>query len=61
MRFTLGRASGPERLLPEWWQDDPAWRRGMRDYWFVETREGRRLWLFNTPQNPGWYVHGEFA
>ncbi|WP_186392350.1 MULTISPECIES: DNA polymerase Y family protein [unclassified Pannonibacter] len=61
MRFTLGRASGPERLSPEWWLDDPAWRRGLRDYWFVETREGRRLWLFHTPQDPGWYVHGEFA
>ncbi|MEH0070692.1 PHP domain-containing protein [Pannonibacter sp. Pt2-lr] len=39
MRFTLGRASGPERLSPEWWLDDPEWRRGLRDYWFVQTLE----------------------
>ena len=43
------------------WPRDPAWRTGLRDYWRVETREGRRLWLFHTPQNPGWFVHGEFA
>ncbi len=23
--------------------------------------QGRRLWLFHTPQNPGWFVQGEFA
>ena len=36
-------------------------RHGLRDYWRVETAEGRRLWLFFTPQNPGWFVQGEFA
>lgn len=62
-RMTLhtGRAIGPERIAPEWWLPDEAWRSGLRDYWRVETREGRRLWLFHTPQNPGWFVQGEFA
>lgn len=61
MSFTTGRATGPERIAPEWWIEDPAWRSGLRDYWKIDTREGRRLWLFHTPQNPGWYVQGEFA
>lgn len=70
MRFTVLRATGPERIAPEWWFDDPAWRSGLRDYWRIETREGPRLWLFHKPQAPGWlapagarnwYVQGEFA
>jgi len=61
MALTTGRSTGPERIAPEWWLPDEAWRSGVRDYWHVETREGRRLWLFYTPQNPAWFVHGEFA
>ena len=61
MFFTTGRATGPERIAPEWWLPDDAWRTGLRDYWKVETTQGRRLWLFYTPQNPGWFVQGEFA
>lgn len=61
MRFTTLRALGPERITPEWWFDDPAWRSGLRDYWRIETREGPRLWLFYTPQAPAWSVQGEFA
>lgn len=61
MSFTTLRATGPERIAPEWWFDDPNWRTGLRDYWRIETREGPRLWLFHTPQSPGWYAQGEFA
>ncbi|MHC9235066.1 Y-family DNA polymerase [Pseudooceanicola sp. 502str34] len=60
MALETGRATGPERIAPEWWMSDEAWRSGLRDYWQVETRQGRRLWLFYTPQNPGWFVQGEF-
>jgi len=60
MSLTTGRAIGPERIAPEWWFPDEAWRSGLRDYWRIETREGRRLWLYHTPQNPGWFVQGEF-
>lgn len=60
MNFTTLRATGPERIAPEWWFDDPAWRSGLRDYWRVETREGPRLWLFHTPQAPAWSVQGVF-
>lgn len=70
MWFSTLRATGPERIAPEWWFDDPAWRSGLRDYWRIETCEGPRLWLFHTPQDPSWrasegaqnwYVQGEFA
>lgn len=59
--LTTGRATGPERIAPEWWLEDDSWRTGVRDYWRVETLQGRRLWLFYTPQSPGWFVQGEFA
>ncbi len=61
MRLTTARATGPERIAPEWWVDDDDWRSGLRDYWQIETHQGWRLWLFHTPQNPGWFVQGEFA
>ncbi len=61
MLLTTGHTRGPERIAPEWWLDDSNWRSGLRDYWQVDTRQGRRLWLFHTPQNPGWFVQGEFA
>lgn len=61
MRLTTGRTIGPERIAPEWWLEDDSWRSGVRDYWRVDTREGRRLWLFFTPQRPAWFVQGEFA
>lgn len=61
MELTTLRAAGPERITPEWWFDDPAWRSGLRDYWRIETCEGPRLWLFHTPQQAGrWSVQGEF-
>ena len=61
MTFRVERATGPERIAPEWWLSDENWRSGVRDYWKVETKQGRRLWLFYTPQNPGWFVQGQFA
>jgi protein ImuB len=60
----LALAEGPERIAPEWWLDDPAWRSGPRDYWRVETEGGRRLWLFEAlgaEASGGWFVHGPLA
>ncbi len=57
-------AVGPERILPEWWFDDPAWRSGPRDYWRVEVQGGGRLWLFyahGAETSGGWFCHGRFA
>ncbi|MCL4189604.1 MAG: DNA polymerase Y family protein, partial [Rhodobacteraceae bacterium] len=62
--FRTRAATGPERIAPEWWLDEPAWRSGPRDYWRIETEEGERLWLFfahGGAVTGGWFCHGVFA
>lgn len=62
--LALVHAEGPERIAPEWWFDDPAWRSGQRDYWRVTTDVGLRLWLFfahGGSGSGGWFCHGAFA
>lgn len=57
-------ATGPERIAPEWWLDDPDWRSGVRDYWRVETTTGERLWLFyahGAAVSGGWFASGDFG
>lgn len=56
------RAEGPERIAGEWWRrEEPT-----RDYYRIEDRQGRRLWLFRQglygdERSPRWFVHGLFA
>ena len=62
--FHTRTASGPERISPEWWLDDPNWRSGTRDYWRVETKTGERLWLFETKtrtRSGDWFCQGDFG
>ncbi|MEM7270451.1 MAG: DNA polymerase Y family protein [Pseudomonadota bacterium] len=62
--WRLAKTEGPERIAPEWWLDDPAWRSGPRDYWRAETEEGERLWLFEAhggELSGGWFIQGRFA
>jgi len=62
--FATQHAIGPERIAPEWWWDDPNRRSGVRDYWRVQTAEGRRLWLFHAKggeMRGGWFAHGMFG
>ncbi len=57
-------ASGPERIAPEWWLDEPEWRTGVRDYWQVTTGHGERLWLYYAhggTMSSGWFCQGSFA
>lgn len=57
-------ATGPERIAPEWWMDEPDWRSGTRDYWQITTTGGARLWLFHAHGNTlpgGWFCQGAFA
>ncbi len=61
MALTTARATGPERIAPEWWLGDADWRDGLRDYWQIDTTQGRRLWLFFTPETPAWFATGEFG
>jgi protein ImuB len=62
--FVLASATGPERIAPEWWLDEPDWRSGPRDYWRVETEGGERLWLcyaHGGAVSGGWFAAGEFG
>lgn len=59
------RALGPERILPEWWQDDGAWNDEPRDYWRVQDEEGAQFWIFRKGAPvpdvaPRWFLHGLF-
>jgi protein ImuB len=58
------RATGPERIAPEWWLDEPEWRSGTRDYWRVTVASGETLWLYYAhggAMSSGWFCQGEFA
>ncbi len=47
---------GPERIETGWWR-----KRGVRrDYYRVETTEGRRFWLFRCLRRQKWFLHGAF-
>ncbi len=62
--FETLNATGPERIAPEWWLDDPDWRSGVRDYWRVVTQDGARLWLYYAHgglNSGGWFAHGDFG
>jgi protein ImuB len=47
---------GPERIETGWWRGDPI----HRDYYRVELAGGLWLWIFRTPSETGWFVHGMF-
>lgn len=59
LSFSTQKAEGPERITPRWYREEDL---RTRDYWAVQTDEGRRLWLLNYPGDEGedWYVAGEF-
>ncbi|WP_428408683.1 Y-family DNA polymerase [Hyphococcus sp.] len=63
--YTVARANGPERIADEWPGKETAGP--TRDYYRVETPEGRRYWLFREglygaeTTNPRWFLHGFFA
>ncbi|MEY8098695.1 DNA polymerase Y family protein [Falsihalocynthiibacter sp. S25ZX9] len=62
--FEITYASGPERVAPEWWLDDPDWRNGVRDYWRATTQHGQQLWIYfahGAALSTGWFCHGRFA
>ena len=64
------RASGPERLAPEWWKETGTRpQRRARDYYRVEDEQGGRYWVFreglydgsHCEAAPTWWMHGLFA
>ncbi len=52
--------TGPERIEPNWWRQDPDWQSGSRDYWWVKTHFGALLWLYRVSdeEKTQWFVHG---
>lgn len=61
--FKVSRSEGPERISDEWWRVQAP----TRDYFRIETEEGRRLWLCREglygreTDRARWFVHGSFA
>jgi hypothetical protein len=55
-RLSVTRRWGPERIETSWWRG-PVIR---RDYWRIETRDGRWLWVFRNLREGTWHLHGEF-
>ena len=53
----VSRYAGPERIETGWWRGRSAWR----DYYRVETAEGRRFWLFRRRSDGKWFLHGVFG
>ncbi len=58
-------ASGPERILPEWWRPEDAGARP-RDFFRVRLEDGRELWcvrerLWGEAAPPVWRLLGSFA
>ncbi len=63
--YAVARANGPERIADEWQGKETAGP--TRDYYRVETAEGRRYWVFREglygveTTSPRWFLHGFFA
>ncbi|HEY1378251.1 MAG TPA: DNA polymerase Y family protein [Gemmataceae bacterium] len=52
----VDRLWGPERIETGWWRGGLV----RRDYYRVETADGRRLWLFRDLVSGEWFLHGRF-
>jgi len=55
-RQGLRRSCGPERIETGWWRGPEV----RRDYYRVETTDGRQAWVFQDLKTRLWYVHGWF-
>ena len=56
------KADDPERIEPEWWQQNGL----HRDYYCVEDETGARYWIFRlgsyrSGSDPKWFLHGFFT
>ena len=54
--YTIVRYWGPERIETGWWRH----RHVRRDYYRIETDDGRRFWLFRRLGQEDWFLHGAF-
>ena len=58
------RASGPERIAPQWWNAAGGTR--TRDYFRLQDDAGACFWVYREGlpergEDPAWYLHGFFA
>lgn len=59
----IAYAAGPERIADEWWRTPSAY--GTRDYYRIESAQGRRFWIFRADvtvpaSEHKWFLHGLF-
>jgi protein ImuB len=47
---------GPERISGQWWEGHNK----TRDYFDVESPNGKRFWIFRVMETGKWYLHGIF-
>lgn len=69
LTYPVTRMEGPERISMEWWRHVTP--QPTRDYFRVETRDGRRFWTYrdgvlerdwkHLVRLPHWLIHGTFA
>jgi len=52
----VSHAWGPERIETGWWRGQAVGR----DYYRIETSEGRRFWLYRRLRDGQWFLHGMF-
>jgi protein ImuB len=55
-QYQVARHWGPERIETGWWRRE----RTVRDYYRVETTEGRRFWLFRRLRDGQWFLHAGY-
>ncbi|MEM8935132.1 MAG: DNA polymerase Y family protein [Pseudomonadota bacterium] len=64
VRYQVAKANGPERIADEWAHKQAP--NTTRDYYRIETYDGRRYWLFRDglfereTDQPKWFLHGFF-
>ncbi|PQO30138.1 Y-family DNA polymerase [Blastopirellula marina] len=54
-RFDVVQCWGPERIESRWWRQSYV----RRDYYWIETTSGSRLWVFQRLQDARWFWQGE--
>ena len=62
-RLRVTAATGPERILPEWWRSEGE-RARLRDFYRVTVEDGRSLWVsrdgsYDGPELPEWRLQGD--
>ena len=62
--YRVRRASGPERIAPQWWTAAAGSK--TRDYFRLEDEQGARFWVYREGlpernEDVSWFLHGFFA